>query len=215
MTAVGNDTSSTSQTVAISVSPTTPPAVFIVSFITINGSDQKGGVKSTSAPYTSIGGIDATCLDDAHALSDSAYRADVASGGTYQFNWMCGTAGFHTCAAMAVPTAAAAPVQTGHTEGGNLADAVTLPAPPTVGNLLVLTRQFSVTGLGFTGVMPPVSGQWTQKVTTGFSNGAFGLNSGCVDICVRCVQPGDGATFSGLNDNNPAQAFAISEWTIV
>jgi hypothetical protein len=191
------------QSVPVTLTPPSYPAVIVVSFDIFNGGTQVGGLPVTQPPYTHLGGLAPTCTDNGHSLMDAAYRSiGAGDGGIYKLDWSCGVNGNWAFVAVAIPTAAVAPVQSAQTFGTG-AD-VTLASAPTVGNLLVLTRQSEP--LTPQDLAPPLSGLWLQQQTTHDSHAS-------VDVSVRCVQEGDGTVW-GVGTSDPVHAMQISEWAL-
>lgn len=134
----------------------------------------------------------------------------VASGavGTMTAQWSnssgTGAASWRACAT-SFATSATSPVQVGSQLGGG--ETITLGATPTPGNLLVLCK-FAITS-GFAPPNPP-SGFTIVGSALNFSH-EIGFCQ--IEICVRCVQSGDDASYNVGNANQAHYAF-LSEWAI-
>jgi hypothetical protein len=193
----------------VSVTPTTPadnPAVVIAGIFAQNGQSQlTTGTNAINGTFTSLGA--AFGPNGSHTVGEAGYKATTGgSSGAMGVQWSgSDCAEVYRGVAIYVPTAATAPVsgQTGTQVGSG--SNITLPNPPTEGNLLVCVRMvetspFATPGAGF-----------SQVVAGSLSSSSPGTSY--IDICVRCVQAGESATVS-LEDSSFSHWQYLSEWAI-
>jgi hypothetical protein len=190
----------------VSVAPSNPsdyPAVVIGALVVANDGTAVGGLVSITGgtPFTIIDMHDPTTNYE-HTIAVTAYEAVAAgSPGLLSISWT-GSAEAYRGLAIALQTAATAPVQHAMSSSG---DTTTLPGAPTVGNLLIAIRvvetsPFSSGPVGF-----------TQLATGTITTGAPGFRT--VDIWGKCVAEGDTAAINTWDTSFTHWAF-VSEWAI-
>ena len=184
-------------------SPSTYPAVVIGALVSANDGTAVGGLVSITGgtPFTIIDMHDPTTNYE-HTIAVTAYEAvAVGSPGLFSISYS-GSAEAYRGLAIAIQTAATAPVQHAMSSVGGI---TTLPGAPTVGNLLIAIRvvetsPFSQGPIGF-----------TQLATGTITTGAPGFRT--VDIWGKCVAEGDTAVISTWDTSFSHWAF-VSEWAI-
>jgi hypothetical protein len=190
----------------VSVAPSNPsdyPAVVIGALVVANDGTAVGGLVSITGgtPFTIIDMHDPTTNYE-HTIAVTAYEAVAAgSPGLLSISWT-GSAEAYRGLAIALQTAATAPVQHAMSSSGGT---TTLPGAPTVGNLLIAIRvvetsPFSSGPVGF-----------TQLATGTITTGAPGFRT--VDIWGKCVAEGDTAAINTWDTSFTHWAF-VSEWAI-
>lgn len=103
-----------------------------------------------------------------------------------------------------IPTSETEPVQVAQQDGGG--STITLPSPPTPGNLLVMFRMVETNNWTST----PGTG-WTQIGTQVATK--VGISEHIIDMWVRCVQSGDPDTY-GNGDASFSHWSFLSEWAL-
>jgi len=162
----------------------------------IENSFQPGPFVSTDSPWVILG-------PGTENLHVAAYKPNTTSGGTLTANYTGGDIRYQALVAVAIATDAVAPVQTGYQAGSG--GIITLGAPPTEGNIMVLCSAL----LGGTVGTP---GGWASVVSDNSLVVFDGIHGISLNIAVRCAGAGEGTTIA-VPDDARAHWSYISEWT--
>jgi hypothetical protein len=193
----------------LSVTPTAPvsnPAVFIGGIFGQNGTTE---MAHTGTPtVTGFTELLASPSGATATVVGAGYKATTGSspgGLTLNFTLGAGANGAEVYRALAIelPTAATSPVQSANQIGSG--GSITLGAPPTPGNVLVLVRFVE------TSPFAAVPAGYSQLVAGSLHSSSPG--NAWIDICVRCVQEGDTA-LQALVDTSFTHYQSLSEWAL-
>jgi len=192
--------------------PTTTPSVCIGFMAMANQAAAFGtGPTGSVSGFTLLNGSREGACSYPFGFSTMAiagYKAGSGAPGNMSVSWAGGgnPIGWRGIAAY-IPTAATSPVQTAAQCGSG--GTTTLGATPTPGNLLVLCW------FGETGGLPFVPTGWTAVlVNKGFAGGVDPTTDTMyMSILVRCVQTGDGTSYSTGDSSFSHWAF-VSEWAL-
>ena len=199
----------TPTTFNVNTVPSAYPDVVVTNVFMLNTFEGSSGAPVTvAAPWTRIQSGDGPT----HSLSISAYHAiGSGTGGNEQVGWSGGGRYFAQGAlGIVIPTSHGTPVQS--VEDAANSATITLPSPPTAGNLLVLTRSVVAAGGGFGTGGPPADFP-AQIAVLGIWDG--GVSHMWGDIDVRCVQIGDGQTYNIAPPGSPQHTYVtLSEWAL-
>lgn len=172
----------------------------------------RGTQTATTSGYTEWMDSRTGWVGDASSIALAGYKAVAAEGspGSFTATWTGGgtSSGAQSWRAVALGfnTNATAPVQVSSLQDGS-GDTVTFGVAPTPGNLLVLAM-FTEQGGGFAPPDPPTG--WTSIESGVFVNN---VNNSYIELCVRCVQPGDGTTID-VGESSFSHWQQVSEWAI-
>lgn len=208
----GPDTDGGGVTSYTPATPATFPCVVIAvwggittyTFLTNSGAANTGAIAS---PYTLLSEYTG---NDEHTAMVVGYNAiESGSPGSFVPSWSgsgASSVGGQETLAVAVLTDATSPVQTGAQEGAG--GSITLGAPPTAGNMLVMCQ--IVANSSGNPQTPPVDG-WTRIAARQLNDG--GVSDLQIVVDVRCVDEGESATVEILE---PAffHATSLSEWSV-